>query len=189
MTKENIQHCNLRSGFSLTEALVATCIFLILVNMAFITLNTGVNSWLTGGTAVEVRSEIIKAFMVMEKDLKKTTSSGTSVCALDLDSDSTDTSISFPLPAVSNSTGAILDSLGAINWAECITYELNSSGEILRKTASGGEVVIARQINSLQFTRPEGSANLIQVDITAQKTDNHGRVVSDSGQITVKMRN
>jgi hypothetical protein len=70
-----------------------------------------------------------------------------------------------------------------------ITYELNASGEIIRRTSLGQSSVVARNILNLQFSRPAAISNIMQVDITAQKSDTKGRVISDVATLMIKMRN
>lgn len=181
------------AGSSLVEVIVATCIFLMLVDMAFVTLNTGMNSWFTGNTAVEARSEIIKTLSAMEKELKETASAQT------LPNSGVSTSINFHLPggADIDGDGTIINWYGfsplyepVIEWSTTnITYELNASGEIIRRTSLGQSRVLARNISSLQFSRTATATNILQIDITAQKRDSKGRIVNDMARLMVKMRN
>ncbi|MFA5271620.1 MAG: hypothetical protein WC412_04690 [Candidatus Omnitrophota bacterium] len=189
-----VKRLNRNAGFSLVEVIVATCIFLMLVDMAFVTLNTGMNSWFTGNIAVEMRSELIKTLSVMEKELKETAPAQTN-----LPSGALAASINFHLPGGVDvdGDGTIIYWSGtaplyepAIEWsAEVITYELNAAGEIIRRTSLGQSRVLARNISSLQFSRPSVASNILQIDITAQKQDSKGRIVNDAARLMVKMRN
>jgi len=163
-----------------------------LVNMAFATLNTGMNSWFSGSTSVDLRSEIIKTFSTMEKDLKNTAPAQTNLA-----SGSSATSIVFHLPQDIDGDGTIIDWNGTsplyepiIEWpAETITYELNANNEIIRRTSSGQSRVLARNIVSLQFSRLSTMSNILQIDISAQKSDTKGRVLNDAARLIIKMRN
>ena len=70
-----------------------------------------------------------------------------------------------------------------------ITYELNAAGEIIRRTSLGQSRMLARNISSLQFSRPAVASNILQVDIIARKQDSKGRIVNDTARLMVKMRN
>lgn len=188
-----VKKLNKPAGFSLIEVIVATCVFLILVNMAFITLNTGMNSWFTGDTAVELRNEIIKAFSAMEKELKRTGPPP----HIDLDSGESASFVNFYLPADVDGDGTVINWNGVApryepftEWSTTvITYELNANGEIIRRTSLGQSRVLARNISSLQFSTSAVASDILQIDISAQKRDAKGRIVIDTAQLLVKMRN
>lgn len=192
MIELNILTMFKRNSFSLVEVIVATCIFLVLVNMAFVTLNTGMSSWFSGGVSVELRNEIIKAFGAMEKELKETASA-----KLDnLPSGSSAAYLIFRLPQDIDNDGTIIDWSGVapmyeptIEWSLTnVTYQLNASKEIIR-TSSGQSRIIARNISTLQFSRPSAQPDILQIDITAQKNDSKGRVINDTARLMIKMRN
>jgi len=178
-------------AFTLIEALVAAAVFSILVGMTFTVLNTGISSWFMGDAEAELRREIIKALTAMEKELKYTAPAQT-----DLASGATSASLNFHLPN-RDANGVVIDwdeLTPAIEWsAEVITYELNANGEIIRRSSLGQSSVLARNVISLQFSRtsppdpfPE---DMLRIDITVQKADKKGRLLSDSVQLLVKMRN
>ena len=79
-----------------------------------------------------------------------------------------------------------MDTLGNIEWSTAIIYSRDASNNLIR-TYAGTSSIIGRDISSLQFTNIQ--SKLIQVDITAQKTDNMGKVVQDTEQSIIKMRN
>jgi prepilin-type N-terminal cleavage/methylation domain-containing protein len=171
-------------GFTLVEILVSVSIFLILVVAAFSVMVVGSSAWFTGGTAVELRQEIIKAFMVMEKELKETSPSH---CGLA--SGTSSASIVFELPEDIDQDGTILDLLGFVEFSgNSTTYMLNGANQTT-KTRSGVTTVLANNIASLQFTRPDTPIDIIEIDITAQKKSGNSMIVQESGQIKVKMRN
>jgi len=170
-------------GFSLVEILVSVSILLILIFALFAVMEVGRNSWFTGDTSVQLRQEIIKAFMTMERELKETRPAQISLTA-----GSSGSSLTFKIPQDNNGDGTILDSLGNVEWSGDITYALDGSGQIIR-TASGATVILTQDITSLQFTRPSSPPDILQIDITAQKASDQGRQMQDSGQLIVKMRN
>ena len=173
-------------GFTLVEIMIASSIFMILLASVFAVMNAGKSSWFTGGTVVELRQEIAKAFMVMEKELRETCPNSNCTNFEEGDSGS---SIGFKLPQDKDHDGTILDSLGDVEYSNNMTtYALNGANQIT-KTISGKTTVLANNITSLQFNRPEGSVNLLYVTITAQKKSPTGRTMQDSGEIVIKMRN
>ena len=101
-----------KKGFTLLEVLIATSIFLIFVIAASAVMDVGRSAWFTGDVAVELRQEINKAFMYMEKDLEKTRPA-----EISLASDSSSTSLTFKIPQDNDADGTILDSNGNIEWS------------------------------------------------------------------------
>lgn len=171
-------------AFTLVEILVAVCIFFILIGAAFLVLNTGVSAWLAGDVEVQLRRELVKAITPMEKELKLTRAAQTNLA-----SGTTSNTITFAIPADIDNDGTILDSTGQVEWSpDLVTYSLNANGEIVRTTAAG-TTILARNITSLQFTRPVSPVNILQVDISARKQNIKGRVFTDISQFIIKMRN
>jgi prepilin-type N-terminal cleavage/methylation domain-containing protein len=170
-------------GFTLVEILVAVSIFLILVLAVFAVMDVGRGAWITGNASVELRQEIIKAFMRMESELKETRPA-----QIDLPIDSSNPSLTFRVPQDNDGDLTILNSAGNVEWSGNITYALNAFNQITR-TASGVTTIIANNILALVFTRPASPDDLLQIDINAQKVSATGKVTRDSGQITIKMRN
>lgn len=172
-------------AFTLVEVLVAACIFFILVGAAFLVLNSGINSWLAGNVEVDLRRQLVSAVGPMEKELKETRAAETNLA-----SGATSNSLTFALPADTNGDGTILDSNGQVEWStDLVTYSLNANGEIVRTTTNGSQSILARNITSLQFTRPVSPVNILQVDIGAEGQNTKGRVFNDVGQFIIKMRN
>jgi len=170
-------------GFTLVEILIAVSIFLILIFALFAVMDVGRGIWFTGDVSVELRQEIIKAFMTMEKELKETRPA-----QISLTSGSSSSSLTFKIPQDNDGDGTILNSAGNIEWSGDITYTLNANNQITR-VASGVTTIIANNILTLLFTRPSSPDDLLRIDITARKVSAIGRVGQDSGQIIIKMRN
>lgn len=131
---------------------------------------------------MELRQEIIKAYMTMEREIRQTRPSQT-----DLTVNTTTNAVTFTLPVDLDADGTVLDTVGQVEWSGNITYALN--GTNITRTAGGVTTVLGRNINSLEFTLLQVPLNSIQIDISAQKVSATGRTIQDSGQITVKMRN
>jgi hypothetical protein len=82
--------------------------------------------------------------------------------------------------------------LGYVEWSGNIRYWLNSSNEIIRTDPSGTTRVLARGITGLEFSRnrtPALPEDLLIINITAQKKSGIGKLVSETGQLIIKMRN
>lgn len=171
------------TGFTFIEIIFAVGIFLLLILAIFAVMDVGRGAWFTGDVSVELRQEIIKAFMTMERELKQTRPA-----EISLTIGTSSSSLTFKIPQDNNNDGTILGSFGNIEWSGNITYTLNGANEITR-TASGVTSVLARNIVNLQFSRPTSPVNLLQIDITARKVSVQGRTVEDTGQIMIKMRN
>ena len=171
-------------GFTLIEVIVALSIFTLMILAIFGMMDLGRSSWFTGNLAVEIRQEIIKSFMTIEKELRKTASS-----QISLASGTNSNSITFRVPQDIDMDGDILNASGNIEWSVGnVTYALNANGQITR-TASGVVSVLANNIVSLRFTRPVTPVDILQVDITSRKTSALGRQIQETGQIQIKMRN
>ena len=170
-------------GLTFIEILVSVSIFLILMFAVFAVMDVGRGAWFSGDASTQLRQEIIKAFTRMERELKATRAS-----QINLTIGTSGPSLTFRVPQDNNGDGTVLDSLGNVEWSGNITYALSNANEITR-TASGVTSVLARDIVNLQFSRPTSPVNLLQVDIAAQKTSAARRIIRETGEITVKMRN
>ena len=171
------------------EVLVSAVIISVLIMVAFAVLDVGRGSWFGGDVRAELRKEMIRAFMAMERELRETSPAQQSVSY-----DTSSTSITFRVPQDIDGDGTILDSFGYIEWpslANSIVYSLNGNNEIIR-TASGVTRVLARGITGLQFSRNRNPAlplELLIINITAQKASSVGKIATETGQLIVKMRN
>lgn len=170
-------------GFTLIEVIVSVSIFLVLILAVFNVMDVGRSAWFSADVSVELRQEIIKALMAMEKELKETRPA-----QISLGIGTSSSSLTFKIPQDNNGDGTILDSLGNVEWSGNIVYALNASNQIIR-TALGVTSILANNIVNLQFSRPTSPLQLLQIDITAQKVSAMGVSIQDSGQIMIKMRN
>ena len=170
-------------GFTITEILIATCIFLVLVLALFQSLDISRSLWFTDEVSVELRREIIKTFTSMERELQ-----GARPALTNLASGTSSANLTFSVPQDNDGDGTILDATGNIEWSPQITYALNGSHQITR-TTSGNTTIIANNISTLLFTRPLSPVNIMQIDITATKNTAFGRQIQDIGEISIEMRN
>ena len=175
-------------GFTIVEVLVSAVVISILITAAFSVLNIGRGSWFTGDVRADLRKEMIRAFMSIERELRETRPSQQSVPFGE-----SRTSITFKIPQDSaDADTTILDSLGNIEWSGSIIYSRNGSNEIIRTDPLGGTRVLARGNSSLGFSRnrtPALPQDLLIVNITAQKASQVGKVTSETGQLILRMRN
>lgn len=173
------------TGFTFVEIILAVSIFLVLIVSLYGVMETGRGSWFRASTAVELRQEIIRALTRMESELKEVRPGLISLAAGD-----TSSSLVFKLPQDIDNDGTILSvSLGQVEWSNNITYALNGANEITRTVQGDPAFIIAKDIVSLEFTRPVGQDRILEILITARKTSVLRNTVEDTGGIEVKMRN
>lgn len=175
-------------GFTIVEVLISAVLIAVLILAAFSVLDVGSGSWFGSNAQVELRNEITRAFMGMERELRETrpvsaqmsVNYGTSV-----------NSIGFKVPTT-DANGVVLDSFGYIVWSGNIVYALNGSNEIVRTDPNGSTRLLARNITSLQFSRnrtPALPLDLLIINITAQKASGVGKLATETGQLIIRMRN
>ncbi|HOD13057.1 MAG TPA: prepilin-type N-terminal cleavage/methylation domain-containing protein [Candidatus Omnitrophota bacterium] len=174
---------NIKKGFTLVEMLIAISILTLLILAAFQVMVVGSSSWFTNNASVELRTDMIKAFAKMEREVKETRPS-----QISLGAGNTATALTFRIPQDIDGNNSILNSNGNIEWSDDITYALNTSQQIVR-TASGTTTIVANNIVSLLFSRPVSPMNLLQIDVIAQRRSASGQQLQDIGQILIKMRN
>jgi prepilin-type N-terminal cleavage/methylation domain-containing protein len=178
-----------RKGFTIIEVLVSVVIISVLIMAAFAVLDVGRSSWFAGDVRAELRKEMIRAFMAMERELRETRPSQ----LVSFPHGTSSSEVTFKIPEDSNDADTtILDSFGYVEWSGNIRYWLNSSNEIVRTDPTGTTRVLARGITGLQFSRDRNPAlpqDLLIINITAQKASGVGKVVSETGQLIIKMRN
>lgn len=170
-------------GFTILEMMIAASIFLILMAAIFMMMDVGRGSWFIGDASVELRQEIIKAFMTMERELRETGQS-----QINLAGGSSSPTLTFRLPQDNNGDGTILDAAGEVEWSGPVTYALNGSNQVTR-TMGGQTTILANNIVNLQFSRPLSPVDILQIDITARKTTATRRQIQEDDQIIIKMRN
>ncbi len=163
--------------------LIAISILTFLILAAFQIMSVGSSSWFTNNTAVELRSDIIKAFSKIEREIKETRPS-----QISLNAGNVAETLTFRIPEDVDGNNSILSLSGNIEWSDEITYELNNSQQLIR-TTSGATIILANNVVSLLFSRPVSPMDLLQVDMIVQRKSESGKQLQDLGQILIKMRN
>lgn len=172
-------------GFTLVEVMVTLFIFSIIFMGIFVVLASGRATWHTADTQIQVYEEIRKALVNMDGQLRQARSSVITGVPAD---GNYYPSIIFKVPQDLDGDGDVLDALGNIEWSGSITYALNADNQIMR-TGPSGSSAVANNISQLQFMRPTGNPNVIQIYMKATKATLTGRILEDSINSSVKMRN
>ena len=184
-------------GFTIIEVVISAVIISLLIVAAFMVLEAGRGSWISGDIRTELRKEIIRVFMSMERELRETSPvSGGPSARINLNYGETNNSLSFQIPQDINGDGRVIDALGALEWSGNITYSRNGNNQIIRTAPDGSVSVLAatRNITGLEFSRfrapPDDLPNdLLIINITAQGPSATGMVATERGQLIVRMRN
>ena len=172
--------CNNRSGFTLPEVLVT---ILLLTAVSALTLSlmlSGSRSWQLNKTQILLQGELRKAGEWIKEDMRQSGSSGiTNVPA----NGTWYTTITFQ-----KVTGA---SGGATTWsAQNYIYALGGTNNTdLRRTDNGVARAIAYYITVLQFRRQAATANIMEVNLTAQTKTEQGRTITMTSSFQINLRN
>ncbi len=173
------------TGFSLVELMVTVFISALIFAALFVVLSAGRSSWYTGDTQVRLNEEMRKPLLTMNRELRQTRASEISGVPAD---NNFYTTITFKLPEDVDSDGDVIDALGNMEWSGNINYSLNAANQIMRSTLSSSSI-LANSISNLQFRRPSGNPNIIQVYITAQQNTISGRNLQSNIMSSIKLRN
>jgi prepilin-type N-terminal cleavage/methylation domain-containing protein len=179
-------------GFTIIEVLISAVVMSLLILVAFSILDIGRGSWFSGDVQSELRKEMIRGFMSMERELREIRPIS---AYLSLNYGESSNAVVFNIPQDSaDSDTTVLDNFGEIEWSGNITYSLNGNNEIIRTAPDGTTKVLARGITNLEFSRDRGAASplpldLLIINIAAQKASGIGRIATESGQLIVRMRN
>jgi prepilin-type N-terminal cleavage/methylation domain-containing protein len=169
-------------GFTLVEIMISSVVLAILIVTLFLVLSIGQRSWLSADVSIHLRQEVARSIVVMGQELNETSPAKINL-ALNIPAGS----IIFKIPQDLNGDGDVITTNGDIEWSPNITYSLNASHQIQRAVSAGATTIIANNITGLQFTRTLN--DVIRINVTAGKVSDTGRMVQDSGEVIVKMRN
>ena len=175
-------------GLTLFEVLVSLVIFSIIAMALGYAVVAGKNALFVSDIPTQLRQNVLFALMPMVRELRQTAPGKINIAV-----GASSNSIIFKLPHDNNGDGVEVDSAGKVEWGvNTITYARNGASQLTR-TCGGVTSVIAPNIAVLQFSRPAGQVGdketLLQIDLTAQKTDNQGKLYQDTDQVILKMRN
>jgi len=141
-------------------------------------------SWSSGNVSINLRDQVIRAIMTMNKELSQGPAAGAN--QINLVTGASSNSVTFYLPHDNGGYGSVVNPAGNIQWAGPYTYSLNGSRQIIR-TFGATWSVLANYVTSLQFTR--SASRIIQVNITARQTPTAGQQLQDTEQAIIKIRN
>jgi prepilin-type N-terminal cleavage/methylation domain-containing protein len=171
-------------GLTLFEVLVSLLIFSIVAMGLGYAVIAGKSALFVSDIPTQLRQNVLFSLMPMVRALRQT-----APAKINIGEGASSTSITFQLPHDNNGDGVIVDTAGNVEWGpNAITYARNAASQLTR-TCAGVTSVIAPNITSLQFSRPVGNDTLLQIDITASKTDSQGKLYQDTDQAIIKMRN
>jgi len=169
-------------GLTILETLVSILIFAIVAVALGLAVVAGKNSLFTNDIPTQLRQNLLFAILTMNQELRQTAPAKTNLGA-----NLSRNTITFQIPNDNNGDGSVVDTIGNIEWGTNITYARNNANALTR-TQGGITSVISSNISALQFTRPAGEDNILQIDITAQRANTTGNW-QDTEQAIIKMRN
>ncbi|MBI5024365.1 MAG: prepilin-type N-terminal cleavage/methylation domain-containing protein [Candidatus Omnitrophica bacterium] len=149
-------------GATLVEMMVTVIIFAFILGICYSLLISGSDSWETNSARVELQQELRKAMDWITQDLRQAGSAS----IVDVPADgATYTSITFRKSAGVSGGNLVWD-------ASTTRYLLGGTGgtQLLRQVGSQAASVIAQNIQSVQFSRQAGTANVASVSLQTQKT-------------------
>ncbi len=185
-----------KSGFTLVETMVAGG---LLVSMSLIVMLwlTGTSAlWWTSTTQAQVRSDLQQSMSRMAAELRSATrtAAGSPPNAV-IPAAPGNTTITFYLPTDADANGTIIDALGNIEWdlANAIQYNYVAASQQIQRVRVGQTIILANNVTSATFDALNTNATLlpseVRITMTMQKPTPHGRTVSSTSIVTVKLRN
>jgi len=170
-------------GLTIIEVLISVLIFSIIAIGLGSAVVAGKSALFVSDAPTQLRQNVLFGMMPMIRGLRQTAPG-----KINLSEGSSGESITFKVPQDLDADGDVVDDVGYIEWGGDITYARDGLNQLTR-TSGGVTSVVAPNISNLQFSRPVADDAIIQIDITAQKTDNQGDVYQDAEQAIIKMRN
>lgn len=167
-------------GFTLTEILVTTLIFSLLVGSLFIVMSSG---WVASGVGVvsgDLNYDLRNAMIWLAEDIRQ---SGNAAISNLPDDGQWRNTISFYIPS------GVAE--GLLVWdTQDITYSIGGANlsELLRSYA-GEQRIIARNVSSFRIRRQSTTPRIVEISITVQKNTFLGRLITANLDFQVKLRN
>ncbi|MBN3038665.1 MAG: prepilin-type N-terminal cleavage/methylation domain-containing protein [Candidatus Omnitrophica bacterium] len=189
-------------GFTFVEVMVVFFVFSVIMAAIYAVLNVGKQSWYMGITQEDVQQEARTAMEMMVRELRESRDSGVVVAA-------GNSRITFEMPSGTDANGDLV-------WDYQVQYFLGgANGDHLMRTFTDlnagttlANKVIAKEVNSVQFTRfptsvvtddPDGVPNsgdevienlvAIEVTLQTQKDVLQGRTMTNTLTSRAILRN
>lgn len=167
-------------GFSLVEMMIVLAIFTMISGGLYSVFAAGDSSWQVNKVKMELRQELRKAMEGMINDLRQAGSDSIE----DVPANGGNYAVmTFKIPDNVAS--------GTLIWNEdTIQYGLGGLGGNQLLRVEGGQTrVIAQNIDSVYFSRPEDSPDALQINLTAEKTPLKGKTMTYPLSFEVQLRN
>ena len=177
---KKIRLLNNVQGYTLVEALMTTLIMAVILGAILMILLSGSESWQVNSAQVEANQEVRKAMEWMKQELIQ----GGSSTITNVPADGT----WYPTITFKTASGV---SGGVITWSSNTIQYLRggtNSQQLLRRSG-GVDKVIAIDMQALQFRRQSSSANVVEINVQAQKDTPRGTHLTASANFQVKLRN
>lgn len=164
-------------GFSMIEVMITVVIFSMMMTGLYMAFNVGDASWKANFAKMSLQQEMRKAVDAMQYDLREV---GRSSIFTLLD----DTPQPFIIFAPPYGVAS-----GSINWdSNLAAYYM--SGNILRRVQTVGTPrIIAHDIVGTKFIIHSSTPNILDVEVTGQRTTTSGVEVNQTMNFQVSLRN
>lgn len=187
-----------KSGFTLTEMLVATFISVIAISIIYATYSSGNTLWENKRYQIDLQAKGRLAMQEMLSELKNATRTSTQNPSpnINIPSHPNNKSIHFYLPLDNDGDGYITDANGDIEWntSNQIQYQYVPGQNLLRRNEGGGnQKDILRDVTDIQFIDNSIDNSLfldeIKIVFTLTATTPHQRTITMTFSGMAKLRN
>ncbi len=156
-----------RGGFTLMEMMVTMSIVVGISGVLVAVFRMNQQCWEVAQAHLSVSMELRRGMDEMSREL-----TSTQVAQVDIPADGTwYPSITFSVPEDVDGDGTVLDSSGAMEWSDSITYSLGGETEEQALREQDGELdrVIANGVTELEFKRDAATPTVVEVRISVEK--------------------
>ena len=168
-----------QKGFTMLEVVMVTAISVIIFAVAFNLLRISNEQFQVINAKMTLEESLRDALFKMAQEIRQT--SYTKILSFGTGNSVSGNTINFRVPVPSPDASTLVDSSYTPLWAADINYSLDSSThQITRTSAEGGvtkTAVLANNVTSLTFSRPNATSGLVTITANAQQTLSNGRVV------------
>lgn len=184
-------------GFTLTEILVASAIFVLVLSVLYGIYFSGLDIWDTAKLKTDLQAQARAALTFMVSELRNATRTSTQNPSPNavIASAPNNKDIQFYLPADKDGNGKITDADGIIEWNtnDTIQYQYIPGLKIIRRLEKGAQMVLAQDVSDVQFIDinidPSLNINEIKIILTVNKMTAKQRSVSITLSSIVRLRN